>query len=220
MPPHLEVPKNPTGTNVRVVDHPLVQEGLATLRQKDTPPGEFHEHTARLAALLAYEATRDLGTRPKPVTTPLEEMRAEVLDEPPPILVPILRAGLGMLEGARRILPSAPVGHVGMERNEDSLLPETYCVRLPETAPGQRHLILDPMLATGGSADAAIQVLRHHGATSLTLIAIVAAPEGAALLETEHPDVGIITAAVDRELSSEGFILPGLGDAGNRMFGT
>jgi len=203
-----------------VLDHPLVHHALAHLREEDTPPARFTEWVDRLSVLLGVEATRALPSRPTSVTTPLETMEGRVLKAPAPVLVPILRAGLGMVPGLRRLIPEAAVGHVGMERDHDTLQPREYYAKVPDRLGERVALVLDPMLATGGSATAAISFLKERGAGEIRFLCLVAAPEGVQRLARDHPEVRIFAAALDRELNDVGYILPGLGDAGDRIFGT
>jgi uracil phosphoribosyltransferase len=204
---------------VTVVDHPLVQHKLALLRDARTGPKEFRELLAEVSFLLAYEATRDLATRGAEVRTPLAPAAVRVLAERVAV-VPVLRAGLGMLEGVLRLVPNARVGHVGLQRDHRTLQPVPYYRRLPPDLPECRALLVDPMLATGGSAVAAVRMLKEEGARGVTLMCLVAAPQGLAAVAAAHPDVPVITAAVDSHLDARGYIVPGLGDAGDRLFGT
>lgn len=207
-------------STLTILDHALSRHLLAELRDKSTPTEAFRRVLGRLGALLAMEALRRLPEGVRRVETPLEAMDHPVLAAPVPVLVPILRAGLGLLEGAASVLPEAPVGHVGLVRNEETLKPAEYLRRLPADLPARGALLLDPMLATGGSASAAVRVLKSAGAARVTLLVVVAAPEGAARMAADHPDVPVLAAALDRELNGVGYILPGLGDAGDRCFGT
>lgn len=204
---------------LRVVDHPLLANRVAVLRNEATDRAGFRRALRAAAVLLAVEATRDLATVQGRVTTPLEETDATWIAGDV-VLVPVLRAGLGMLEAFLDVVPEARVGHIGLERDEVSLQPRRYFERLPEEVPVARTLVLDPMLATGGSAVHALQALREAGARELALVVLVAAPEGVAAVQDAHPDVPIYTAVLDRELDADGFIRPGLGDAGDRVFGT
>ena len=204
---------------VNVVSHAVLDDRLAVLRDEGTPHGAFRQALHEASAILAIEATRDLPTVQRSVQTPLEEADASRL-EAQIIIVPVLRAGLGMVEGFLRLLADARVGHLGMQRDEDTLEPTGYFERLPPGM-GEAHVfLLDPMLATGGSAVAALDRLKANGARRLRLICLVAAPEGVAAVREVHPDVGIWTAALDRQLDENGYIRPGLGDAGDRVFGT
>jgi uracil phosphoribosyltransferase len=203
-----------------VVSHPLVQHKLSILRDKDTPTKIFKELVDEIAMLMAYEATSKLALESYSVTTPLEQMTGRRVAGKKLVLVPILRAGLGMVEGILRLIPSARVGHVGLYRDHDTLQPVDYYFKVPGDAADREFFVLDPMLATGGSAVAAISRLKQAGATRIRFLCLVAAPIGVERLRREHPDVPIITAALDRELNSIGYILPGLGDAGDRLFGT
>jgi uracil phosphoribosyltransferase len=204
---------------VNVVSHAVLDDRLAVLRDEGTPHGAFRQALHEASAILAIEATRDLPTVQRSVQTPLEEAAASRL-EAQIIIVPVLRAGLGMVEGFLRLLADARVGHLGMQRDEDTLEPTGYFERLPPGM-GEAHVfLLDPMLATGGSAVAALDRLKANGARRLRLICLVAAPEGVEAVHDVHPDVAIWTAALDRQLDEHGYIRPGLGDAGDRVFGT
>lgn len=205
--------------DLRVVDHPLMADRIAVLRNEATDRAGFRRALRAAAVLLAVEATTDLATATGRVTTPLEETDA-VRIAGDVVLVPVLRAGLGMLDAFLDVVPEARVGHIGLERDEVSLQPRRYFERLPEQVPVARTLVLDPMLATGGSAVHALQALREAGARELALVVLVAAPEGVAAVREAHPDVPIIAGVLDRELDGDGFIRPGLGDAGDRVFGT
>lgn len=206
--------------NLEIVDHPLIQHKLSYLRARDTTTKEFKELVDEIAMLMAFEATRDLETEPIDIETPLEVAPCRRIRGKKLVLVPILRAGLGMVEGVLRLMPSARVGHIGLYRDEQSLEPVEYYVKIPPDAGGREFLVLDPMLATGGSASAAVQFLKERGAGSIRFLCLVAAPEGVQRMLTDHPDVRVLTAALDRELNDHGYILPGLGDAGDRLFGT
>ena len=202
-----------------VVDHPLLNRALATLRDRTTSHGEFRRVLGDVSAILAYEALRTIPTREVEVETPLErttgvELAREV------VVVPVLRAGLGLVDGFVRFLPEARVGHLGMYRDEQSHEPVDYYSNVPRAVAEASVFVVDPMLATGGSASGAINHLKRRGARDLTFVCLVAAPEGVARLEEYHPDVGIVAAALDRELDDNAFIRPGLGDAGDRIFGT
>ena len=193
---------------------------MALLRDRDTPKKIFRELVDELSTLLAYEATSELPLEPVTVQTPLEEMEARQIAGKKVALVPILRAGLGMVNGVLRLMPSARVGHVGLYRDEETLEPHHYYFKIPKEADARQFIVLDPMLATGGSASAAVTALEEGGAGDIQLVCLVAAPEGVRQMEKDHPDVRIIAAALDRQLNENGYILPGLGDAGDRLFGT
>ncbi len=201
-----------------VVDHPLAGHLLAGLRATDTEPERFRSLTERLAMVLVLEATRHLPTRSASVTTPLAPADVRLLNGNV-IAVPILRAGLGLLTAVTGLLPDVQVGYVGLERDEDTLQPVSYYLKVPPLD-DRPVLLLDPMLATGGSASFAASLLRERGSTDLTLVCVVAAPEGIARLTADHPDVRIVTAGVDERLNDVGYIVPGLGDFGDRLFGT
>jgi uracil phosphoribosyltransferase len=206
--------------HINVIDHPLVAHKLTVLRDENTDSMTFRRLTEELVTLLAYEATREVRTRKVTITTPVAPAEGVTLASPKPLVVPILRAGLGMLEGMVRLLPTAEVGFLGMIRDEDTLRASTYAQRLPDDLSGRQCYLLDPMLATGGSAVATIDILKKWGAQRIKYVGIIAAPEGAAALASAHPDVPIHVAAVDERLNESGYIVPGLGDAGDRQFGT
>lgn len=205
--------------NVYVSKHPLIQHKLTLLRDRRTEPKKFRELVREIAILLAYEATQDLAVSPMPVETPMGKAQGYELQEHIG-LVPILRAGLGMVEGIWEMMPSAEVWHIGLYRDERTLRPVEYYNKLPVAPTVQVTLILDPMLATGGSAVATVDILKRWGAQRIKFVGLIAAPEGIARLATAHPDVPIHVAAVDDRLNEIGYIVPGLGDAGDRQFGT
>ncbi|MBX3071918.1 MAG: uracil phosphoribosyltransferase [Thermomicrobiales bacterium] len=205
--------------NLRVSAHPLVVHKISHLSDKSTDTGHFRELVRELTHLLLYEATGDLPLRSREYQTPLEprqgyELAARIA------LIPILRAGLGMVDGARDLLPSATVYHLGIYRDEETHNPVSYYHRLPERLPVDTTILLDPMLATAGSASAAVDVLKEHGATNIRFVGLIAAPEGVQLMLREHPDVPLHVALLDRQLDEAKYIRPGLGDAGDRLFGT
>ena len=203
--------------SVTVVDHALAGHLLAQLRSQETAPPVFRTLAKRLALTLALEAIRDLPTTEITVRTPLEETTGQVLDDL--VAVPILRAGLGMLEAVTELFPEVAVGYIGLERDEASLEPQSYYRKLPPVQ-GRHVLVLDPMLATGGSGSAATAAVKEGGPVSIRFVCVVAAPEGIRKMEADHPDVPIFTAAIDRQLNERGYIVPGLGDFGDRLFGT
>ncbi|MBM3908602.1 MAG: uracil phosphoribosyltransferase [Gemmatimonadetes bacterium] len=203
-----------------VIEHPLIQHKLSILRDQSTPTKLFKELVDEIAMLMAFEATRDLPLETVEIETPLERLQARRLSGYEPVLVPILRAGLGMVDGIRALVPSARVGHVGLYRDHDTLEPVEYYFKVPSDLAQRDVFVLDPMLATGGSAVDAITQLKKAGAVRIRFLCLVAAPEGVAKLEGAHPDVPIFAAALDRQLNDVGYILPGLGDAGDRLFGT
>jgi uracil phosphoribosyltransferase len=206
---------------LRVPRHALLAHKLTRLRRRDTPSAEFRRLLAEIGAILASEALRDLPEAEVPIETPVGRVEAApALAAPEPCLVAVLRAGLGLLDGALRVLPEAPIGHLGLVRDEATLRPSEYVVRLPPSLPERGALLLDPMLATGGSAVAAVVRLKAAGALTIRFACVVAAPEGAARLAEAHPDVPVIAAALDERLDGRGYIVPGLGDAGDRCFGT
>ena len=205
--------------NVILIDHPVVQTKLAELRDYTADHRKFRSLLDEIAMLMTYEVTRDWPTQPKPVQTPLERMTGRVLARRV-TLVPILRAGLGMADGVLKLLPDARMGHLGVYRNEGTLEPVSYYQKLPPDIASTEVLLIDPMLATGGSGSEAVSVLKEAGVTSMKFVCLVAAPEGIQTLHAQHPEVPIYCAAVDRQLNERGYILPGLGDAGDRIFGT
>lgn len=206
--------------NLTVLDHPLIRHKLYLLRDKRTPTKDFRDLVAEIAMLMAYEVTKDLPTEPVELETPLERMMGERVAGKKLTLVPVLRAGLGMVEGILRLIPSARVGHIGLYRDHETLKPVDYYFKAPAAREQRDFYILDPMLATGGSAVAACTTLKNAGARAIRFLCIVAAPEGVATMQQAHPDVPVYAAALDRELNAHGYILPGLGDAGDRIFGT
>ena len=203
-----------------ILDHPLVQHKVSLLRNKATGTKEFKELVSELATLLCYEATRDLPLEEVEIETPIAVAHTKVLSGRKLALVPILRAGLGMVDGMLTLLPAAKVGHIGLYRNEETLEPVEYYCKLPSDIAERDVIVLDPMLATGGSARDAITQIKKRGARSIKFIGIIAAPEGLKALHEAHPDVDIYVAALDEKLNENGYIVPGLGDAGDRIFGT
>jgi uracil phosphoribosyltransferase len=203
-----------------VLDHPLVQHKLALLRDVETTTKDFRHLMGELAAFLCYEATRDLELEEYRVRTPLEETPARRVSGKKLGVVAVLRAGLGMLDVVLDLIPVARVGFVGVYRNEETLEPVEYYCKLPSDLAERDVLVLDPMLATGGSSSAAVELCKQRGAVRISLLCVVAAPAGIERVAADHPDVAVYTASVDRELNSNGYILPGLGDAGDRLFGT
>ncbi len=206
--------------NLTVLDHPLIQHKLTLLRDKRTTTKDFKQLASEIAMLMAYEVTKDLPLEPIDVETPLERMRGAQVAGKKLTLVPILRAGLGMVEGIAQLIPSARVGHIGLYRDHDTLEPVDYYFKIPSGEQDRTFFVLDPMLATGGSAVAAVAALKKAGARRIRFLCIVAAPEGARRMLAAHADVPVYTAALDRQLNAHGYILPGLGDAGDRLFGT
>jgi uracil phosphoribosyltransferase len=209
-----------TFPNLTVLAHPLIQHKLALLRDRATPTKDFRDLVGEIAMLMAYEVTKDLPTESVDLETPLERTKGQRVSGKKLALVPILRAGLGMVEGILRLVPSARVGHIGLYRNETTLQPVDYYFKAPAARDQRDFFLLDPMLATGGSAVEACTTLKQAGVRSIRMLCIVAAPAGIAKMLAEHPDVPVYTAALDRELNAKGYILPGLGDAGDRIFGT
>lgn len=206
--------------NVTVIDHPLVQHKLSYLRDTETGSKEFRELVSELAMLLTYEATRDLPLEETTVHTPVADAKCYVLAGKKLGIVPILRAGLGMVEGMMSLVPAAKVGHIGMYRDPNTLQPVDYYCKLPADASERDMLIVDPMLATGGSAVEGINVVKRAGCKNIKLVCLIAAPEGIQVVQKAHPDVDIFVASVDQCLNDHGYIVPGLGDAGDRLFGT
>jgi len=209
--------------HVHVANHPLISHKLTVMRDKRTDSPTFRRLADELVTLLAYEATRDVRVEPVEVETPVARAKGVRLSSPRPLVVPILRAGLGMLDGMQRLLPTAEVGFLGMIRNEETLAAETYAERLPEDLAGRQCYVLDPMLATGGTLAVAIDFLVKRGADHITAICLLAAPEGIARVEKELENVGVpvtlVTAGLDERLNERGYIVPGLGDAGDRLYG-
>ncbi|WP_156290872.1 uracil phosphoribosyltransferase [Oceanobacillus salinisoli] len=206
--------------NVFVFDHPLIQHKLTYIRDKNTGTKEFRELVDEVAMLMAFEITRDLPLQDVNVDTPVMTAQAKVLAGKKIGLVPILRAGLGMVDGVRKLIPAAKVGHVGLYRDPETLQPVEYYIKLPSDINERELIVIDPMLATGGSANDAIHSLKKRGAQNIRLMCLIAAPEGVELIKKEHPDVDIYLAALDEKLDDHGYIVPGLGDAGDRLFGT
>lgn len=206
--------------NEFVLDHPLITHKLAFLRDINTGTKEFRELVTEISTILVYEAMRDAKLERTTIQTPLEEMVTGILDENNYAIVPILRAGMGMVDGVLNVIPNAKIGHIGLYRNEETFEPVEYYYKMPEDIENREVLVIDPMLATGGSASATISRLKQDGVTSIKFLCIVAAPQGIETLENDHPDVKIFCATVDRELNENAYILPGLGDAGDRVYGT
>jgi uracil phosphoribosyltransferase len=207
-------------SKLQVLDHPLIQHKLSLIRDEKTGSKEFRELVEEVAMLMAYEVTRDFPLQEIEVKTPVALAKAKVLAGRKVGLVPILRAGLGMVDGMLRLIPAAKVGHVGLYRDPETLLPVEYYCKLPSDIAERDLIVIDPMLATGGSASAAIRFLKDRGAKNIKLMCLIAAPEGILAVQNAHPDVDIFVAAVDECLNDHGYIIPGLGDAGDRLFGT
>lgn len=206
--------------NVTVFTHPLIQHKLTLLRDENTGTKDFRNLVEEIAMLMSYEVFRDLPTEEITVKTPLAETKSRSIAGKKITLIPILRAGLGMVDGVLRLVPSARIGHVGVYRDEETLEPQEYYCKTPSDIDQRQAIILDPMLATGGSACAAINFLKQRGCSDIRLVCIISAPEGVARVNDEHPDVPIYTCSIDDGLNEIGYILPGLGDAGDRIFGT
>ena len=207
-------------TAVHVLDHPLIQHKLAILRNKNTGVKEFREVVGEISGLMCYEATRNLATKEVEVETPLMKAKCRVLAGKKLAIVPILRAGLGMVDSMVALIPSAKIGHIGLYRDPETHLPVEYYCKLPEDVEKRQVFVVDPMLATGGSAVAAITFLKQHGCKNIIMMNIIGCPEGVKAVQEAHPDVEIYLAAMDERLNEHAYILPGLGDAGDRIFGT
>ena len=207
-------------SNVTIMDHPLIAHKIAILRDKKTGMKEFRELIEEITMLLAFESMKDVPTKKVMVETPLETTEQTVVEEQSVVVVPILRAGLGMVNGIHKLFPTAKVGHIGLYRDEETLEPQTYYIKLPEGVEKKMVILLDPMLATGGSAAAAMQMLKDRGCKNIRLMSIIGAPEGIKTVAEAHPDCKVYVSTLDRQLNEHGYILPGLGDAGDRIFGT
>jgi uracil phosphoribosyltransferase len=205
---------------LHVIDHPLVQHKLSLMRDKTTGTKDFRELLQEVATLMAYEVTRDLPLKEVEIETPIGPCRTRIIDGRMLGIIPILRAGLGMVDGIMQLVPGAKVGHIGLYRDPVTLQPVEYYCKLPSDATERELIVLDPMLATGGSSAAAIRFLKDRGCRSIKLVCLIGAPEGIHRVQEEHPDVDIYIAAVDEKLNEHGYIVPGLGDAGDRLFGT
>ena len=205
---------------VTVMDHPLIQHKLTIIRQKDTGTKDFREVVSEIAMLMAYEVTRDLPLEEVEIETPICKTKSQIIEGKKLGLIPILRAGLGMVDGMLNLLPAAKVGHIGLYRDPKTFEPVEYYCKLPQDIDERDLIVLDPMLATGGSATAAIQFLKDRGAKSIKLMNLIAAPEGIEMVTEKHPDIDIYVASVDERLNENAYIIPGLGDAGDRLFGT
>jgi uracil phosphoribosyltransferase len=206
--------------NVYVFDHPLIQHKLTFIRDKHTGTKEFRELVDEVSALMAYEITRDMPLREVEVETPVAKAKCKVLEGKKLGLVPILRAGLGMVDGILKLIPAAKVGHLGLYRDPETLEPVQYYSKMPSDIGERELIVIDPMLATGGSASAGIRILKEMGAKQIKLMCLIAAPEGVDRVQKDHPDVDIYVAAIDEKLDEKSYIIPGLGDAGDRLFGT
>ncbi len=207
-------------SNVYELKHPLIQHKLTYIREKTTGPKEFRELVEEITMLMTYEVTKDFPLNEIEIETPVQKTHSKVIFGRKVALVPILRAGLGMVEGILKMIPAAKVGHIGLYRDPDTLLPVEYYCKLPSDLSEREILILDPMLATGGSAEAAIRFIKEKGAGTIKLVCLLAAPEGIAMIHEKHPEIDIFVAAIDEKLNDHGYIVPGLGDAGDRIFGT
>lgn len=206
--------------NVFIFDHPLIKHKISILRDKRTGMKEFRELVEEITTIMTYESMRDVTLVPVTVETPLERTTQYRVPEESVAIVPILRAGLGMVNGVHKVFPTARVGHIGMYRDEETLEPQEYYCKLPDGIEKKTVFLVDPMLATGGSACDALSALKKRGCKNIKMMSIIAAPEGIEKVATEHPDVNVYVSTLDRELNANGYILPGLGDAGDRLFGT
>jgi len=207
-------------SEVFIFDHPLIQHKISLLRDKNTSSKEFRELTSEISMLMGYEVTRDIPLKEVEIETPVGTARAKIISGKKLAFVPILRAGLGMVDGMLKLVPMARVGHIGLYRDPETLEPVEYYCKLPDDIANRDVVVLDPMLATGGSACDAVKFLKKHGARNIKFVCLIASKECVRRLSTEHPDVGIYCAAVDEKLNDHGYIVPGLGDAGDRLFGT
>lgn len=205
---------------VNILDHPLIQHKLTQIRQKDTPTTQFRQMINEIGGLMVYEITRDLPLEQIEIETPVAKTKANVIAGKKMVVVPILRAGLGMVDGILKMIPSARIGHIGIFRDEETLQPVEYFAKFPDELDQRDIFIVDPMLATGGSAIAAINAIKQRGAKNIKLVCLVGAPEGVKAVNEAHPDVTIYLASLDEKLNEKGYIVPGLGDAGDRIFGT
>ncbi|MEW5866708.1 MAG: uracil phosphoribosyltransferase [Bacillota bacterium] len=207
-------------SRVQLIDHPLIQHKLTFIRDKNTGSKDFRDLVSEVATLMAYEVTRDFPLEDTEVETPIGTAKTRVIAGKKVGIIAILRAGLGMIDGMLRLIPAAKVGHIGIYRDPQTLQPVDYYCKLPPDVPERDLIVVDPMLATGGSATSAIRFLKDRGASNIKLMVLIAAPEGIKMVQQHHPDVDIYTAAIDERLNSHGYIVPGLGDAGDRLFGT
>jgi len=206
-------------SKVTVLNHPLIDHKMSQVRDKNTSTKAFRETVSEIGALITYEITRDFKTMPKSIETPMASMIAYELEKPV-VIIPILRAGLGMVDGIHNIIPHAKIGHIGLYRDEETLQPKAYYQKFPKSIIESVVLVVDPMLATGGSASYAIDVLKKHGVKDIRYVGLVGCPEGISRLQQDHPEVSIYLAALDEKLDDNGYIIPGLGDCGDRLFGT
>ncbi|MBE6054175.1 MAG: uracil phosphoribosyltransferase [Clostridium sartagoforme] len=207
-------------SKVTQIDHPLILHKLAFIRSKETGSKDFRELVEEVSMLMAYEVTRDLSTEEVEIETPICKTKCKMLSGKKVAIVPILRAGLGMVDGMLKLIPAAKVGHIGLYRDEETLQPVEYFCKLPQDIAERDIIVVDPMLATGGSAADAIAMLKKRGAKNLRLVCLISSPEGIDFVQKEHPDVDIYVAGIDEKLNENGYIVPGLGDAGDRLFGT
>lgn len=206
-------------SKVTVLSHPLIDHKMAQVRDKNTSTKAFRETVSEIGALITYEITRDLETKPKEIETPMTKTVVYELEKHV-VIIPILRAGLGMVDGMHNMIPTAKIGHIGLFRNEETLEPEVYYQKFPKVINESVVLLVDPMLATGGSASSAISMLKKHGVKDIRYVGLIGCPTGVERLQKDHPDVNIYLASMDEELNDQGYIIPGLGDCGDRIFGT
>ena len=207
-------------SKVTQINHPLIQHKLSFIRSKDTGAKDFRQLVEEVSMLMAYEATRDLATEEVEIETPICKTKCKMLSGKKMAIVPILRAGIGMVDGILTLIPAAKVGHIGLYRDEETLQPVEYFCKLPQDISEREVIVVDPMLATGGSAADAIGLLKQRGAIKIRLMCLISSPEGIELVQTKHPDVDIYVGSIDEKLNEKGYIVPGLGDAGDRLFGT
>ena len=207
-------------STLHVMDHPLIQHKVSLMRDRETGTKDFRELLEEISMLMAYEVTRDLPLKEVEIETPVCRAKTKVISGKKLAVVPILRAGLGMVDGIMNLVPAAKIGHIGLYRDPDTLEPVEYYCKLPQDIAGRDVIVVDPMLATGGSASAAVSFLKKRGCRSIRLMSIIGAPDGVRRMQADHPDVDIYVAAVDDRLNEHGYIVPGLGDAGDRIFGT
>lgn len=205
---------------VVIIDHPLIQHKITFIRDKNTGPKDFRELVKEVSLLMGYEVTRDLALEEIEIETPVCHMKSKVISGKKLGIIPILRAGLGMVDGILELIPAAKVGHIGLYRDPETLKPVEYYCKLPTDVEERELIVLDPMLATGGSASAAIEFLKNRGATNIKLVCLIASPEGIEAIQNHHNDVDIYVASIDEKLNEDAYIVPGLGDAGDRLFGT
>lgn len=206
--------------SLHVIKHPVIEHKLSVLRQEETPTNEFRTIVSEIASLMTYEITRNLELQPRKIKTPVTTCECNFISGKKQVVIPILRAGLGMVEGITNVIPGVKIGHIGIYRDEETLQPQEYFCKFPDNLEEREIYLVDPMLATGGTAIAAIDILKKRGAKRINLVCLVGCPEGVEAVESAHPDVDIYLASIDEGLNEKGYIVPGLGDAGDRLFGT